>query len=61
MAALAFFFKKNRKEKSKIMITGMQKIENVSKSSFVSVTNNIIRRGIMEKTIIKTVMIKFLL
>ncbi|GHT40921.1 hypothetical protein FACS189437_07190 [Bacteroidia bacterium] len=60
MATPAFFFKKNRNEKSKISIAGTKKTDNVSKSSLVNVTNSDIKDR-TEKIINIAVIIKFLL
>lgn len=45
IAELIFFFKKNRKEKSNIIITGNTKIEKYSTSSFENVANNMFKNN----------------
>ncbi|GHV21106.1 hypothetical protein FACS1894174_04040 [Bacteroidia bacterium] len=56
---LGFFFKKNRREKSKLIIAGKQKVIKVSKFSFGDVIKSNIKENI-EKIINIVLMIKFL-
>ncbi|GHV57672.1 hypothetical protein FACS1894182_07130 [Bacteroidia bacterium] len=60
MAASVFCFRKNRKEKSKIIMEGTRKAEIILISSFGIVANNNVKNNI-GKIVNRTAIIKFLL